>query len=167
MSEDSSDKFTFSIEGKEYVINEKSNSRGPKKNTIHGPSIIIGVAITAICVIGIFFSLNVNKDVWAGLPGEVKNALKAAVPAWQKDSIDRVNNGAAAGLARCKKDFGTVYTRMSDADIKAWAAMLPPLAKNWAAAQDKKGLPGTAILKAWMDNMRANNQPVMRDWDVK
>ena len=113
------------------------------------------------------FSLNVNKDTWAGLPGEVKNALKAAVPAWQKDSIDRVNNGAAAGLARCKKDFGTVYTKMSDADIKAWAAMLPPLAKNWAAAQDKKGLPGTAILKAWMKEMRANNQPVMRDWDVK
>ena len=61
MSEDANDKFTFSVEGKEYVINEKSNSRGPKKNTIHGPSIIIGVAITAICVIGIFFSLNVNN----------------------------------------------------------------------------------------------------------
>ena len=61
MSEDANDKFTFSVEGKEYVINEKSNSRGAKKNTIHGPSIIIGVAITAICVIGIFFSLNVNN----------------------------------------------------------------------------------------------------------
>ena len=61
MSEDANDKFTFSVEGKEYVINEKSNLRGPKKNTIHGPSIIIGVAITAICVIGIFFSLNVNN----------------------------------------------------------------------------------------------------------
>ena len=61
MSEDSNDKFTFSVEGKEYVINEKSDLRGPKKNTIHGPSIIIGVVITAICVIGIFFSLNVNN----------------------------------------------------------------------------------------------------------
>ena len=61
MSEDTNDKFTFSVEGKEYVINEKSNLRGSKKNTIHGPSIIIGVAITAICVIGIFFSLNVNN----------------------------------------------------------------------------------------------------------
>jgi|TARA_B110000263_G_scaffold102967_1_gene90058 TRAP-type C4-dicarboxylate transport system substrate-binding protein len=113
------------------------------------------------------FSLNVNKDVWAGLPGEVKNALKAAIPAWQKESVGRVNKGAAGGLARCKKDFGTEYTKMSDSDIKAWSAMLPPLARNWAAAQDKKGLPGTPILKAWMDEMRAKNQPVMRDWDVK
>jgi len=61
LSEDPNNKFTFSVEGKEYVINEKSSLEGPKKNTIHGPSIIIGVAITAICVIGIFFSLNVNN----------------------------------------------------------------------------------------------------------
>ena len=60
MSEDSNNNFTFSVEGKKYVINEKTDLKEPKKNTIHGPSVIIGVAITAICVIGIFFSLNLN-----------------------------------------------------------------------------------------------------------
>ena len=60
MSENSNDKFTFSIEGKEYQINEKSSFKEKKKNTIHGPSIIIGASITAICVIMIF-SLNVDN----------------------------------------------------------------------------------------------------------
>ena len=67
---------------------------------------------------------------------------------------------------RCKKEFGTVYTKMSDAEIKQWASLLPPLGKQWAAARDKAGQPGTAILKAWMDEMRAKNQPVARNWDV-
>ena len=61
MSADSNNKFTFSIEGKEYVINEKSSLKGTKKHTIHGPSIIIGAVITAICVIGIFFSISVDN----------------------------------------------------------------------------------------------------------
>jgi len=61
LSEDSDNKFTFSVEGKKYVINEKTNLKGTNKNIIHGPSVIIGVVITAICVIGIFFSLNLNN----------------------------------------------------------------------------------------------------------
>lgn len=112
------------------------------------------------------FSLNVNKDVWDGLPDEVKRALRAGIPAWQKEQVKRVNEGAESGLERCKKDFGTVYTRMSDSEIKQWANLLPPLGKEWAAARDKKGEPGTAILKAWMDEMRAKKQLVARDWDV-
>ena len=60
MSEDSNNKFTFSVEGKDYVISEKDNLKKKNKNTIHGPSIIIGAAITAICVI-VIFSLNVDS----------------------------------------------------------------------------------------------------------
>ncbi len=112
------------------------------------------------------FSLNVNQDVWDGLPEEVRNALKSGIPAWQKEQVKRVNEGAISGMELCKKDFGTVYTKMSDPEIKQWAEMLPPLGKQWAAARDKKGQPGTAILKAWMDEMRAKKQPVARDWDV-
>ena len=54
MSEDPNNKFTFSVEGKEYIINEKSGLKETKKNTIHGPSIAVGAAITAVCVIAIF-----------------------------------------------------------------------------------------------------------------
>ena len=112
-------------------------------------------------------SLNVNQDVWDGLPDEVRKALRAGVPAWQAESVKLAVDGAEGGMERCVKEFGTVYTRMSDAEITEWANLLPPLARDWAAAQDKKGLPGTPILKAWMDEMRAKNQPVARDWDVR
>ncbi len=36
---------------------------------------------------------------------------------------------------------------------------------NWAGERNRAGQQGTAILKAWMDEMRANIQPIVRPWD--
>jgi protein-disulfide isomerase len=59
MPEKTNDEFTFSVEDNEYVIKKKSNSEKKQhQKSIHGPSIVIGVSITAICVLGIFFALN-------------------------------------------------------------------------------------------------------------
>ncbi|MBS27334.1 MAG: hypothetical protein CL566_00155 [Alphaproteobacteria bacterium] len=111
------------------------------------------------------FSLNVNRDVWDSLPDEVKKALQSQTPAWVEENVKRVNNGAKSGLARCQKEFGTKVTKASVEQRNAWAQALPPLGKQWAEQRNKAGQPGTEILKAWMDEMRANNQPIARHWD--
>ena len=54
---------------------------------------------------------------------------------------------------------------MPVADRKAWAARMPNVAADWAASLEKKGLPGKAVLAAYMDAMRAANQPILRQWD--
>jgi hypothetical protein len=90
---------------------------------------------------------------------------KEAAPFWVADNVARVNKGASAGLAKCEKEYGTVVTTLSEADIHAWAFALPNIAQEWAKAQDAKGLPGTQILNAWMDEMRAQKQAVVRNWD--
>ena len=60
MPETTDDEFTFTIEDNEYIIKKNDSSKNKqRKNLIHGPSIIIGVSITAICVLGIFFALNI------------------------------------------------------------------------------------------------------------
>jgi len=111
------------------------------------------------------FSLNFNSDVWDGLPGEVKKAMQDSIPAWVAENVKRVNDGATKGVARCEKEFGTKVTKATDAERNQWAAALPPLGKQWAEQRNKAGQPGTAILKAWMDAMRAANQPIARHWD--
>lgn len=60
MTEKTQDKFNFSIEGKDYSINEKlgTTQKKYKKKLIHGPSIGIGAAIAVIILLGVFFSLN-------------------------------------------------------------------------------------------------------------
>ena len=54
---------------------------------------------------------------------------------------------------------------MSEADRKKWAFRLPNLAQDWAKANDAKGLPASAILKDYMDAMRAGRATSVRNWD--
>ena len=54
MPETNDNEFTFTIEDNEYVIKKNESSKIKQhRNLIHGPSIVIGVSITAICVLGL------------------------------------------------------------------------------------------------------------------
>ena len=53
------DDFTFSIEGKDYTISEKSNSiKNNRKQILHAPSLTIGAIITVICITVVFFGME-------------------------------------------------------------------------------------------------------------
>ena len=111
------------------------------------------------------FALNVNKDVWNGLPDEVKTAFIEAAPLWKTDNIARVKKVTGFMVSRCTKEFGTEFTKLSDAERNEWANALPSLGKEWAQQRNEAGEPGTEILKTYMDAMRAANQPIARHWD--
>jgi len=111
------------------------------------------------------FSLNVNKDSWASLPDEVKQAFIDAAPLWKDDNIARVKKVTGIMVGKCQKEHGTQFTKLSDAERTQWAMALPPLGKEWAEQRNQAGEPGTEILKAYMDAMRAANQPIARQWD--
>jgi len=110
-------------------------------------------------------NLTANLDWLKNLPEEVRNAVLAAAPSWHKGQTALLKAGAQAGIDLCKKDFGMKFSVMAEADTVAWAKSLPPLGLDWAKAQDAKGLPGTGILSAYMDGMRAAKQRVVRNWD--
>jgi TRAP-type C4-dicarboxylate transport system substrate-binding protein len=110
-------------------------------------------------------NISVNRDVWDALPDEVKNALKAGTKAHQQAATDFVVNGASKGIERCKKEFGSEVTTLSTDDRNKWAAALDNAAKSWAEDLEKQGQPGKAVLSAYMDIMRAANQPIARHWD--
>ena len=120
MSEDSNNNFTFSVEGKKYVINEKTDLKEPKKNTIHGPSVIIGVAITAICVIGIFFSLNLNDAEESLIEREIIDTK--TIPEATEISMSTFFNNAAPNLGNpnasitlitCRRDPNVTFCKRS------------------------------------------------------
>lgn len=110
-------------------------------------------------------NISVNLDIWDSLPDEVKKALKAATPAHRDAATKYVVDGAAKGIERCKKEFGTVVTKLSAADRTKWAMAIDNAAKGWAEDLEKQGIPGKAVLSAYMDAMRAANQPIERHWD--
>lgn len=109
--------------------------------------------------------LTVNNDAWTGYPDEVKAAFTAAAIEWSALQSKLLVEGAAKGVELCVKEYKTVVTPMPDAERKKWAMSLPPLALDWAKLQNGNGYPATAILTKYMDHMRANNQPLLRQWD--
>ncbi len=108
--------------------------------------------------------VTVNADTWKRLPPEVRTVLKEVAVAY-RDHLGKLS--AELGddsVAAYKKAGGRVYD-LPRAERSKWARSLPNLAKEWAEGLDKEGLEGSAMLKYYMDAMRAANQPIERQWD--
>jgi TRAP-type C4-dicarboxylate transport system substrate-binding protein len=109
-------------------------------------------------------SLTVNKGTWAKLPDDVKKVLQdVAIELRDRHAKLAIETGEKSRQAFIAG--GGRVIKVSDDERRAWARSLPNLAREWADATDKTGLPGTAYLKAMMDGLRAGGAKPLRDWD--
>ena len=76
---------------------------------------------------------------------------------------------AALGVAKSSYEEyqarGGAIVQMAPSERENWAKTMPNIAKAWASGLEQKGIPAEAILKAYMDEMRANDQSILRHWD--
>jgi C4-dicarboxylate-binding protein DctP len=114
---------------------------------------------------GVNKSLTVNKDVWNGLPDQVKKVLKATARDYRDQVAKATLAKADASMKKFKEMGGTVVTLTKD-EQKKWAQKMPNIAQNLAKEVEKNhGYPATKILAAYMDAMRAGGAHPARDWD--
>ncbi len=109
-------------------------------------------------------AITMNKDTWDKLPGEVRKVIQEAAIAYRDHMVKKAMDVADASYKAFEAKGGTIF-QMSQAARKEWANKMPNVAKDWAASLEKKGIPGRAVLKSYMDAMRAANQPILRHWD--
>lgn len=105
-----------------------------------------------------------NKDWFMGLEPSVQQALRDAAEA------DRVAYHADLDASVTKflgimQSQGATVTEVDEAFRQQWAAGMDNVAKLWAAKLDESGLDGTAVLKDYMDTMRAAGATPVRNWD--
>jgi TRAP-type C4-dicarboxylate transport system substrate-binding protein len=109
-------------------------------------------------------ALTMNVNSYKKLPQEVRDVIHAVT----RDYRDYTGKAAVAdadkAYANYKSKGGTIH-QMSPEARAEWAKSMPNIAKDWAEGLDQKGLPGTKLVRAYMDKMRAANQPIMRHWD--
>ena len=109
-------------------------------------------------------ALSANQRAWNRLPAEVRDALLAAAVVYRDalalETVRRSNQAMASF-----QSLGGTIIPLTDDQRREWAATVPDLAATWAADMERRGLPGHALLSAYMDTMRANDQPIMRHWD--
>ena len=109
-------------------------------------------------------AVTVNADTWKRLPEEVRLALHTAAIAY-RDHMGKLATERGASSDQGFRKQGGRITDLPEEERKAWADGMPNIAKKWAADLEKKGIPGKEILTNYMDTMRANDQPIARQWD--
>lgn len=108
-------------------------------------------------------TVTVNKDVWAKLPDEVKAALEKVAVEYRDHVAGVAMDRAGESLEAYKSGGGTVVEMTSEAR-DAWAKSMPNIAIDWAAELDKKGAPGSDMLKAYVAKLKEAGFTPVRDW---
>ena len=110
------------------------------------------------------FAVAANQNSWQRLPEQVQEVMTEVTRDYRDELARQTSEADAAGIEACKEQGGTII-EFSQEERERWAAALPNIAQEWAAAADAAGQPGTEVLNAYMEIMRENDQPIMRQWD--
>ncbi|MDA1327204.1 MAG: TRAP transporter substrate-binding protein DctP, partial [Proteobacteria bacterium] len=109
-------------------------------------------------------SITMNADSWKRLPKSVQKVIKEVAIAYRDYTTAEVMKKAKTSYALFEKRGGKIV-QMTQAQRVNWANSMPNVAKDWTSNLEKKGIPAKAVLRAYMDKMRAANQPILRQWD--
>jgi len=105
-----------------------------------------------------------NKEWFDAQPEALQNALRAGGTA-QREAYHKDLDAAVAQAFQVMQANGATITDVSPEFRAQWAAGMDNVAKQWAAQLDGAGKPGTKVLQAYMDAMRADGAEPVRDWD--
>jgi len=109
-------------------------------------------------------SITMNADSWKRLPKAVQTVIKDVAIAYRDYTTAQVIAKAKTSYALFEKRGGKIV-QMTQAQRVNWANSMPNVAKEWTSDLEKKGIPAKAVLRAYMDKMRAAKQPILRQWD--
>jgi TRAP-type C4-dicarboxylate transport system substrate-binding protein len=109
-------------------------------------------------------AIAANKEWYDGLPEAVQNALKSAADSYKAAYLDDLDKAVTAGLEAMASQGATV-TEVDDAFRKQWADGMDNVAQTWAKQVDSEGKPGTEILGAYLEAIRAAGGKPVRNWD--
>lgn len=108
--------------------------------------------------------LTMNKDSFKKLPPAVQKIMLEVGREWGAKSDQAYMTAGEKGYASLPSFKATLY-EFPEAERKKWANTMPNIAKEWAAAMEKQGIPGNRALAALMDEARKAGIKPVRDWD--
>jgi TRAP-type C4-dicarboxylate transport system substrate-binding protein len=105
-----------------------------------------------------------NKEWFDAQPKALQTALRRGGVA-QREAYHKDLDTAVAKAFEVMKANGATITDVSPEFRMKWASGMENVAKAWAAKLDGEGKPGSKVLSAYMDAMRASGAQPVRDWD--
>jgi TRAP-type C4-dicarboxylate transport system substrate-binding protein len=111
--------------------------------------------------------LGVNKDVWDGLPDEVKKALKESGAVWREANIEVKKKRVSSAEKQIVDNGGIIY-QMPQSERVRWANALPALEDTeWAKQTIAEGLPLKEVANRYIELMESQGAGFARDWRMK
>lgn len=107
-----------------------------------------------------------NRTWFQAQPEAVQQALRTGAAAYQAAYIAEQTERVTAAMAAIAPDPARLHV-LAPEERARWAAALPDVAGTWAAAADGAGLPGTAVLNAYVAHLQAAGADLGRDWSQR
>lgn len=111
-------------------------------------------------------AITINKDVWKGLPKDVKKVLREVSEEYGLKQAQAALAKQTKGLAAMKK-AGAKISTLPFSEQQKWASMLPNIPQEKADEADKKGMPGSIVIGGYIKALKAEGFKFPRNWSVK
>ena len=111
-------------------------------------------------------NLTVNLNTWNKLPKEIRNIMQEAANIYMDKGMQEVAKEVQASREKIKQ-LGGKITTLDPNERKRWVNALPEIPLKMAKEADAKGMPGSKILKRYIELQKATGYTFPRDWKVE
>lgn len=109
--------------------------------------------------------MAINLDRWNSLPDDIKQVLDKLGSEYSKGVADILGARYQRGLVSMQEEGAIVFTLPLEERLK-WLNGMPNIARRWAIATEKRGIPAEDVLRAYMNAVRERGGQPLRDWDL-
>lgn len=108
--------------------------------------------------------MSINLDTWNSLPEDIRNVLDELGDEYSVGVADELGVRYDRGLESMQAE-GAIVTELPYEEKLKWLDGLPNIARRWAEATERRGIPALEVLSIYMDAVRARGGMPLRDWD--
>jgi TRAP-type C4-dicarboxylate transport system substrate-binding protein len=110
--------------------------------------------------------LTINTNLWNKLPKEIRNIMQEAASVFMDKGMKEL--AADVQMSREKvKQLGGKITTLDPIERQRWVNALPEMPGKNAEEADAKGMPGSKVIKRYIEMQKAAGYSFPRDWKVK
>lgn len=112
-------------------------------------------------------AIHVNLDAWNGLPEDVRNVMTDVFLEYETKIGERQAEFDAEAIQGLQEE-GLELVELSSEARQRWAEELPNLPAQAAAEANRQGLPGSAVMRDYLDALAAvEGYEPPRDWPIE
>ena len=111
-------------------------------------------------------ALTVNLDTWNKLPKEIRDIIDDAATLLMEKGMQEL----AADVQRSRekiRSMGGKINSLEPGERERWIAALPEIPINSAREADAKGMPGSKVVKRYIEMQKASGYVFPRNWKVE